>query len=184
MVDIDNYAHHAVDGSGAELKEVVLGLHWDPPQEDADTRPADLDAVCMLFGMHGKPLEVVHPGNPRSRDGAVIHTGDSRTGASQWDDERIFVFLNALPQSVVALTFVVASPAGLPLAEVRGASCHLSDHASEQELLRVEFAGLQPATAYRIATLTRSAAGWRISTDAHPLPEPLKAMRRLQSGSA
>ena len=54
----------------AELKEVVLGLHWTPPEEsNAESRveePANLDAFCVLLDGKQRVLEVVHPGRPRN----------------------------------------------------------------------------------------------------------------------
>ncbi len=114
-----------------ELKEVVMGLHWDPPEEGVNLHPENLDALCVLFDQEQQIVEIIHPGNPRSTNGSVVHTGDSRTGASKWDDERIFVFLEALPANVTTLLFIVASATDHPIRKVRGASCHISDHATE-----------------------------------------------------
>src|SRR5687767_7276576 len=82
---IDNGARrHARRGDGVSLdpSEIVMGLHWDPPQEDAVAEPDDLDALCVLLAAQGGVVEVIHPGHPRNLDGSVVHTGDSRTGAS------------------------------------------------------------------------------------------------------
>ena len=150
----------------SELKEVVLGLHWTPPEEsDAASRveePANLDAFCVLLDEKQRVLEVVYPGHPRNANGSVVHTGDSRTGASTWDDERIFVFLEALPEAVVAIAFAVAIVNGGTFGEVRGASCHVSDAATEREMLRVELTPLGPVKTHCIATLQRSPSGWEM----------------------
>jgi stress response protein SCP2 len=150
----------------AELKEVVLGLHWTPPEEsDAKSRgeePANLDAFCVLFDGKQRVLEVVHPGRPRNANGSVVHTGDSRTGASTWDDERIFVFLKALPEAVAAIAFAVAIVNGRTFGEVRGASCHVSDAATEREMLRVELTPLGPVKTHCVATLQRCLSGWEM----------------------
>jgi stress response protein SCP2 len=151
----------------SELSEIVMGLHWDPPEVGVASDPANLDALCVLFDGQRRVLEVIHPGQPRNADGSIIHTGDSRTGASEWDDERIFVFLEALPDKVAALTFVVVSPGGHAFGEVRGASCHVSDRVTERELVRLEFTALDRHTARCVATLYRSPTGWRVSTDGH-----------------
>ena len=112
-----------------ELKEIVMGLHWDPPRdgETASEEPANLDALCLLFDRQRCVLEVIHPGHLSNANGSVLHTGDSRTGTSEWDDERIFVFLEALPEAVAELAFVVASTNGRAFSEIQGASCHISD---------------------------------------------------------
>ena len=152
-----------------DLKEIVMGLHWDPPQAGAGAEVEDLDALCVLFDLQRRPLEVIHPGHPRNDNGSVIHTGDSKTGASAWDDERIFVFLDALPEAVGAVSFLVVSATGRAFGEVRGASCHVSDHATERECLRVDLTTLEAQTAHCVAMFCRSATGWVMSADA-PLP--------------
>lgn len=143
-------------------KEIVMGLHWDPL---TDGDPNDLDALCVLFDEQRRVLEVIHPGHPRNTNGSVVHTGDSTTGASAWDDERIFVFLEALPEVVSALTFVVVSVTGRFFGEIPGASCHVSDRVTEGERLRLDLTGLEAQMAHCVATLYRSPTGWKISAD-------------------
>lgn len=153
---------HDVASVGAELQTLVMGLHWAPADEQGAHPAADLDALCALFDTHGHVLEVVHPGHTHSGNGAVMHTGDSRKGASHWDDERIFVFLKALPPQVAELAFMVTSSAQRPFEQVRGASCHLSDHDNETELLRVDLTALATEHRCTVAILCRAASGWRV----------------------
>ena len=110
-----------------EPTEIVMGLNWDPPEGETPADPDDLDALCVLFDDQQHIVEVLHPAHPRNANSSVIHTGDSRTGSSIWDDERIFVFLEALPKAVSALSFVVSSAQGRDFSEIRGAFCHISD---------------------------------------------------------
>lgn len=149
-----------------ELKEVVMGLHWDPSEDEVNVHPENLDALCVLFDQERQIVEIIHPGNPRSANGSVVHTGDSRTGASQWDDERIFVFLEALPANVTTLLFIVASATGHPLHKVRGAACHISDHATEYQWVNMELKTLDTQTTCCVATLSRSPTGWEIASTA------------------
>ena len=157
-----------------DLKEIVMGLHWHPQEPGAgDGRaPANLDALCVLFDEEGRVAEVVHPGRPSNANGSVLHTGDSPTGASAWDDERIFVFLEALPDSVSALAFVVASADGHVFSEVPGASCHVSDRITEREWIRLDLTALGKHREHRVATLRRGPAGWQISPGAPGVRAP------------
>ena len=165
-------AHEWADpGAKPDLKEVVMGLHWTPPDAGAATEPADLDAMCVLFDADRRVLEVVSAIHPRNADSSVIHTGDSRTGTSEWDDERIFVFLDALPEAISSVAFVVISATGRVFSEVRGASCHVSDHVTEQEWIRLQLTELGQRTAHCVATLQRGPAGWRLSRE----PEAVNA---------
>jgi stress response protein SCP2 len=161
-----NQQDHIYTDAESDLKEIVMGLHWDPQQDGMSTEPENLDALCVLLDAQCRVLEVIHPGCPRSTNGSVVHTGDARTGASVWDDERIFVFLEALPAPVSTIAFVVASASGSAFSEIPGASCHVSDRMTEREWIRLELTALGRLTAHCVATLQRSPAGWKISADA------------------
>ncbi|OGA44801.1 MAG: hypothetical protein A3F74_06105 [Betaproteobacteria bacterium RIFCSPLOWO2_12_FULL_62_58] len=166
---INNHANpqdHVYADAELDLKEIVMGLHWDPPQEGVATDPENLDALCVLYDEQRRMLEIIHPGHPRNANGSVIHTGDSRTGASEWDDERIFVFLEALPAAVSTIAFVAASATGRAFSGICGASCHISDRVTEREWVRIELTTLGRHTAHCIAALRRGPAGWKISSDA------------------
>jgi len=160
---------------GLHSTEIVLGLHWDPPIARADSPPVDLDAICVLYGPSGEVSEIIHPGNPRSSNGSIVHTGDSRTGSSAWDDERIFVFLGALPAGIAKLAFIVVSASRHAFDEVCGAVCHVSDRTSEAEWLRTDLTSLSGRTTCTVATLHRDAAGWRIVSDAQSSADRLPA---------
>jgi len=159
-----------------ELKEVVMGLHWDPLEDDANPDPENLDALCVLFDQNQQIVEIIHPGSPRSTNGSVVHTGDSRTGASQWDDERIFVFLDALPANVTTLLFIVASATGNPIRKARGASCHISDHATEYRWVNRDLRTLGTQTTYCVAILSRGLTdgAWEISSAAQSINRELE----------
>ena len=168
---------------GDELKEVVMGLNWDPLQPDTagGAGPIDLDALCLALDEEGRMVDAVHPRRTRNANGSIVHTGDSATGASAWDDERIFVFLDALPPSVSTLEFAVSSATGQPLADVPGACCHISDRVSEREWIRVDLTAVGPHRACRVATLRRGLHGWRIAPDTTAMDdERFRAWSTLQ----
>ncbi|HSQ02924.1 MAG TPA: TerD family protein, partial [Burkholderiales bacterium] len=78
------------DGEPAlDSNEVIMGLRWDVQEHrPRSSEPhADLDAFCVLFDAQSQLVELVHPGRTRNANGSVVHTGDSRTGAKEWDDE-------------------------------------------------------------------------------------------------
>jgi stress response protein SCP2 len=164
-----NPQDHIYADAESDLKEIVMGLHWDPQQDGMSANPENLDALCVLLDAQCRVLEVIHPGCPRSANGSVIHTGDARTGASVWDDERIFVFLEALPVPVTTIAFVAASATGSAFSEIPGASCHVSDRITEREWIRLELSTLGRHTAHCVAIVHRSPTGWKISTDAQTM---------------
>lgn len=167
-----DYAAISLEKGGklqASLKEVVMGLHWDPAQPGSGANVADLDALCLLFDAGGQVLEVIHSGHLRNASESVVHTGDSLTGASIWDDERIFVFLDALPDTVQALAFVVVSANDRSLHLAPGAYCHISDRYTEQKLLHLDLSTLDDCQAHAAGCLRRGNAGWHIGDNATTL---------------
>ncbi|MBI4292364.1 MAG: TerD family protein [Betaproteobacteria bacterium] len=161
-------ADHAEHDAAIDLKELVVGLRWDPMENGrpAFDPPVDLDVSCVLFDESGKVVEIVHPGRPRNANNSVIHTGDSTTGAGKWDDESIFVFPEAVPAPVSSLTFVVATVNGGSFDSIPRASCHVSDRVTESERLRVELNDVAPGSVHCVATLYRCGSGWKIHSGA------------------
>ena len=174
------------DSSTPVSGDIVLGLHWTPAETNPRRRScaqADLDALCELRDAGGRLMEVVGPGRLCSCNGSVMHTGDSRSGASHWDDERIFVFVDALPPQVASITFTVASSSGEPFAGVPGASCHVSDRVTEDRLISVQLTALGAATERVIARLQRSSDGWRLVSSPRLLPTPAPSSCGWRAGS-
>lgn len=165
--------------------ELVMGLHWEPRQ-GAQGYVADLDAACIVFDAQGRTLDVVHPGHLRSADGSVVHTGDSQTGGAAWDNERIFVFLEALSTEVSALAFVVVNVTSGAAGRIAGASCHVSDRRSGRERVRIDLSTLGASGACCVALLCRSRLGWQISpepqVDEHVLMEIRNTMQVSKRG--
>ena len=158
----------AVASTADRLDEIVFGLRWDSPQGKHGAEPIDLDAICVLFDEHLNTVQVIHAAHPRSENDSVIHTGDSSAGASTWDDERIFVFLQTLPSNVFTLVFFVAHANGGALHEARGAYCHISDRDSEKLLVKFDLPRLSERSIHAVATITRRENGWEI-IEAAPL---------------
>ena len=146
------------------IEEIVFGVHWSPAARPAEA--ADLDALCAMYDARGRLHEVVHKDRPRGANDSVVHTGDSRDGASRWDDERIFVFTGALPQPVTRLAFVVRCADERAFHEVPGARCHLSHPESEHEWLRVDLTALRGQRSCTVATLQRTERGWLLDEGA------------------
>ena len=158
-----------------DLKDIVMGLQWDPREGGVSVVPDDLDALCVLFDERRSVLEIIHPGHPRNANGSVVHTGDSQTGAGRWDDERIFVFLGALPEAVCAVAFIVASISGRTIGNIRGVSCHVSHSVTEREIVRLDLSALDGQTVCCAAVFDRNPESWQISTDMQMVEGELSA---------
>lgn len=78
--------------TGASLTYVRMGLGWDAVKKKgflgrSKEQAIDLDASAVLYDSSGTPVDQIWWKQLKSQDGAVIHTGDNRTGLGDGDDE-------------------------------------------------------------------------------------------------
>ena len=86
-----------------------IGLGWDVNRYDGG-QDFDLDACVFLLGSNGKVLkdeDFVFYNNLTARDGAVVHTGDNRTGEGEGDDEAIIIDFSKIPQEIEKIAVTV-----------------------------------------------------------------------------
>ena len=93
------------------LNKVLVGLGWDA--RSTDGKDFDLDASCFLLTAAGKcrddrDMVFYQKGHLSHFEGAILHTGDNKTGAGAGDDEQIKVELGKLNAAVEKLVFVVS----------------------------------------------------------------------------
>ena len=108
---------------GGTLTQVRMGLGWDAIKVRglfgrAKEKSVDLDASALLFDANGALVDQVWFSQLASKDGAVQHTGDNRTGAGDGDDESIRVALTGVNPAVKTLVFVVNSYTGETFAQM------------------------------------------------------------------
>lgn len=87
----------------------MVGLGWDTNHYDGGY-DFDLDAAAFLLGENGKVLrdeDFIFYNNLKSRNDAVIHTGDNLTGAGDGDDEVILINFAKMPQDVKKIAITV-----------------------------------------------------------------------------
>ncbi|WP_038030750.1 TerD family protein [Thermonema rossianum] len=123
------------------LKKAMVGLGWTP-------RPGhslDLDVSVFMVGANGKlPADefFVFYNNLKSPDGAVQHTGDSRQGLEEGDDEIILVNLDLISPQVEELIFVVtihdALSRGHYFGMLQDAYIRIVDVEGKREVLRYD----------------------------------------------
>ncbi len=95
------------------LKKIHVGLGWDTRATSGTA--FDLDASAFLLGANGKVRKDVEDfvfygmekvgGKLITKDGAVEHTGDNRTGAGDGDDEMLIVDLVKVAADVQRIVF-------------------------------------------------------------------------------
>lgn len=98
----------------AGLSRVIVGLGWDEAQVKRGLfapkpQAIDCDASAIVL-TNGKLIsngDLIYFGNLRHSSGAIVHMGDNLTGAGSGDDEQIVIDLNAVPQQVDRIVFVV-----------------------------------------------------------------------------
>jgi tellurium resistance protein TerD len=108
MINLEKKKPFNLSKAAPGLNQVKVGLSWDPAQ---DGRSADADASIFLLDESGKiPSEgyFVFYNNLSSPDGAVIHSGDNRTGEGEGDDEKIDIKLSAVSPNVVQIILVIS----------------------------------------------------------------------------
>lgn len=91
------------------LKLCMVGLGWDTNKYDGGY-DFDLDASVFMLGANDKMSrdeDFIFYNNPRSRNDAVVHTGDNLTGGSDGDDEQIIIDLEKVPSDVEKLAICV-----------------------------------------------------------------------------
>ena len=153
---------------GGSLTKVRMGLGWDAIKKrglfgGSKSQSIDLDASCLIFDKAGKLVDQVWFSQLRSKDGAVVHTGDNRTGAGDGDDESIIVELGKLPDTTVTLVFTVNSFTGQNFSQIENAYCRLVDETNGVELARFDLTGSGQHTAQVMAKVTRDGSGWSMT---------------------
>ncbi|MBQ1388096.1 MAG: TerD family protein [Clostridia bacterium] len=89
---------------------IFVGIGWDVNRASQDDE-FDLDASAFLLGEDGNVescRDFVYYNNTKSANGAVVHTGDNRTGEGEGDDEAITVDFSMIPNSVKSIVFTVS----------------------------------------------------------------------------
>lgn len=151
------------------LAKVAMGLGWDAAKKSGFfgrlSAPAeiDLDASVLVFDAHGGVLDTVWFRQLRGMNGAIVHSGDNRTGEGDGDDETISIDLAALDAKAVSLVFVVNSFTGQTFNDVENASCRLIDLAKKEELVKFVLSEKGANTGVVMAKLSRASGAWEMT---------------------
>ncbi len=153
---------------GGTLTRVRMGLGWDAMKKKglfggSKSQSIDLDASALIFDTSGQLVDQVWFNQLKSKDGAIVHTGDNRTGAGDGDDESIIVELGNLPGTVATLVFTVNSFTGQDFSQIENAYCRLIDETNGTELARYELTGSGQHNAQVMAKVARDGSGWSMT---------------------
>ncbi|MFP4063313.1 MAG: TerD family protein [Halochromatium sp.] len=125
------------------LTNALVGLGWDARATDG--ADFDLDASVFIVGDNGKVLSDAHfifYNQKTSPDGAVVHSGDNRTGEGEGDDETISINLPGVSADAKRIVFAVtiheAESRNQNFGMVRNAFMRVLNKDSNTELARYD----------------------------------------------
>lgn len=152
------------------LKKVIIGLGWDTNKYSGGA-DFDLDASVFMVGGNGRTNhdeDFIFYNNLRSRNDAVIHTGDNRTGEGDGDDEQIIVEFAKLPQDVEKLAITVtihdAHARGQNFGQVSNAYVHVVNEDTNEEVIRYDLGeDFSIETALVVCELYKHQNEWKFS---------------------
>lgn len=150
------------------LKKAGVGLGWDVNASDTGDQ-FDLDVSVFMLGANGKiPSEkfFVFYNNLESADGAVMSSGDSRTGKGSGDDETIRIDLEKVDSSIQEIVFIVtifqAEARRQNFGQVRNSFIRIYDETTQTEITRYELEeDFARETAIEIGRLSKSGNEWQ-----------------------
>lgn len=127
--------------NGSKLQSVCVGINWGAIEKKnwlgiAKKEAVDLDASCALYDDNKNAIDVIYFGSLNSKDGAVKHSGDDRTGDMGGDDgldnEVITLDFQRLNPAVNHVAFVLNSFQGHDFATIPFASIRIYEGTPKQ----------------------------------------------------
>lgn len=155
------------------LKKLTIGLGWDLSIAGDSY---DLDASIMLTDANDKIFDdtsLVYFNNLTSVDGAVVHTGDNRTGDAEGDDETIHIDLDKVDPKIERLHILASihegETTGKNFGVVRNAYVRLVNDDTNQEIARYDLSEDSSAVpAVLFAVVYRHNGEWRFKAVEEP----------------
>lgn len=91
------------------LNNLIVGIGWDI-NKNSSGYSFDLDASAFLLNSFNKvnnEKDFIFYNNPNGGQGAVIHSGDNKTGVGNGDDEQIKINLRLMPSNIEKIAFTI-----------------------------------------------------------------------------
>jgi tellurium resistance protein TerD len=152
------------------LTKVVVGLGWDTNKYDGG-HDFDLDSSVFLLGENGKvttETDFVFYNNPQGANGAVVHTGDNRTGEGDGDDEQVKINLTEIPANIQRIAFTItiheAASRNQNFGQVSNSYARIFNEETGEELIRYDLGeDFSIETAIVVGELYRHNGEWKFS---------------------
>lgn len=156
--------------SNPGLRKAIIGLGWDTNKYSGGS-DFDLDASAFLVGSNGKTnndLDFIFYNNLEHSTGAVIHTGDNRTGEGDGDDEQLIVQFGKIPADIdkIAITVTIydAIARAQNFGQISNAFVRVVNEETNEELLRYDLSeDFSVETALVFCELYRHNGEWKFS---------------------
>ena len=157
------------------IEKAMVGLGWDTNKYDGGN-DFDLDAAAILLNANGKVArdeDFIFYNNLRSRNDAVVHTGDNRTGAGEGDAEVNLFDFAKMPEDVqkIAITVTIHEADArrqnfgqVSNAYVRVARMESEDDMNGEEVLRFDLGeDFSIETAIVVCEIYRYNGSWKFN---------------------
>ncbi|HEX8603477.1 MAG TPA: TerD family protein [Pseudoduganella sp.] len=149
------------------LAQLTIGLGWDV--RNTDGAAFDIDSSAFILKTDGKvrsDQDFIFYNNLKSTDGAIVHSGDNRTGEGAGDDETVNVDLSKVPADVdrvaVCVTIHDAESRRQNFGQVQKAFVRCVNSATNQEVARYDLSeDSSTETAMVFGELYRSGSDWK-----------------------
>lgn len=158
--------------NNASSHRFSMGLGWDPAKSGwfgFGTSEIDLDASALLYNANNELVDTVWFRQLRSKDGAVVHSGDNLTGEGDGDDETISVDVSRLNKSVTQIVFVITSFRGQTFDKVDKAQCRVIDDVTGQEVVKYVLSDHKNTTGQIMAKIFLENSEWSITAIGMPV---------------
>lgn len=126
-INLQKGNHIVLEKEGQKLEEVCIGINWGAIHKNVmfnlfrDTITVDLDASVAVFDYNDNCMETIYYYKVVSRDGAIKHSGDDRSGDIEMDDldnEVITINLPRVDHHVKQLVIFITSYQGKDFAKI------------------------------------------------------------------
>lgn len=167
------------------LRKVRVAIGWSAPEQ---TGGHDLDLDASLFILNRDNMvrfdeDFIFYNNLKSEDGSIVHSGDSRDGKGEGDDEIIDINLETLPFDIEKMIFVIsihnAEERFQSFKDVQSDFIRIVNADTSKEIARFDMTcDTSENIAYELAALVRGDNGWRFERLQTPHPEGLYGIAR------
>lgn len=110
VITLKKGANISLSKEAPGLRKILVGLGWDVNKYHGN-EDFDLDVSAFMLGSDGKVIsnaEFIFYGQPEHYTGAVVYSGDNRTGAGDGDDETLKIDLSKIKPEVQKIAITIS----------------------------------------------------------------------------